>query len=62
MTDQLEKLIEYLNRKNRESKRTDTLTPKEVILYYEEMKAINSEKAVTRTLNYIDNYLKEFGK
>jgi hypothetical protein len=57
MVENLERLINYVNRKNREC--NITITPKEVMSYYTDMKAINPEKAYIRTLNFIDNYIKE---
>lgn len=56
MTDTLERLIDYVNRKNRE---TDArITPIEVMEYYREQKLIEPQKAFIRTLRYIDDKVK----
>jgi hypothetical protein len=56
---QLERLVDYINRKNRESDRV-IITPKEVIEYYRNQKNIEPHKAFIHTLRYIDDYCRGF--
>ena len=50
----LERLIDYVNRRNRESN-NGAITPKEVMDYYREQKLIEPGKAFIHTLRYIDS-------